>query len=343
MRIDTPFFKADVRPTFDSDAIDRLRYFATVLILCSCALFIMAKQYVGESVQCWAPRQFKKGWEVYAETYCLIENTYHVGMNATNLPTPEQRNNQKFRYYQWVPFILFFLAMALYIPRLVWRILQSLSGTNISIVTANLRKNAISGLDQKKEDDKFSVSKLTICMLSTKVLAVLVLIGSMVFLDFFMGLGPMYGWTVTKQVLQGKQWQESGTFPRVTFCDFEVRELGYVNNWSLQCVLMVNMFNEKLFIALWWWYLVLLCLSIFDLFAFLFRFTVHHQVKFISRILACHTDEPISTTAVGEFNRRVLKIDGINLMHLIYSNATIFEAAEFLSPTWENFAKDKKW
>lgn len=63
------------------------------------------------------------------------------------------------------------------------------------------------------------------------------------FLDYFMGLGPMYGWTITKDILQGRQWQESGSFPRVTFCDFQVRELGYVNNWSLQCVLMVNIRN----------------------------------------------------------------------------------------------------
>lgn len=92
-------------------------------------------------------------------------------------------------------------------------------------------------------DGEFWGSRLTTCILATKFLATILIFISMGFLDYFMGLGPMYGWTITKDILQGRQWQESGSFPRVTFCDFQVRELGYVNNWSLQCVLMVNIRN----------------------------------------------------------------------------------------------------
>ncbi|EFP01451.1 hypothetical protein GCK72_002222 [Caenorhabditis remanei] len=361
MKIETAFYSKTVTPTYDSDAIDRLRYFATVIILSACALFIMTKQYVGQSIQCWAPKQFKGGWEDYAETYCLIENTYYVNMNDTNLPTEGVRGNKELRYYQWVPFILFGLALVLYIPRIIWVILQSVIGINISIVTSYLRQNAIGGFtsdgediekktkqmqskkkaDSEKTNGEFWGSKLTVCLLVTKVFATIMILTSMGFIDYFMGMGPFYGWTVTKDLLEGRQWQESGTFPRVTFCDFEVRELGYVNNWSLQCVLMVNMFNEKLFIALWWWYVVLAVLSIYDIFRFIFRFTVHHQVSFISNILSCTGDSDISDTEVGEFNRKILRIDGVNLTHLVYANATIFEAAEFLKPLWHSF-KEKQ-
>lgn len=114
------------------------------------------------------------------------------------------------------------------------------------------------------------------------------------------------------------------------------RYFSFITNKSIQ----VNMFNEKLFIALWWWYLILAVLSILDIFMFLFRFTVHHQMSFISRILTCTGDTAISTTEVGEFNRKVLKIDGINLVHLVYANATIFEASEFLKPLWRNFKSE---
>uniref|UniRef100_A0A1I7TK60 Innexin n=1 Tax=Caenorhabditis tropicalis TaxID=1561998 RepID=A0A1I7TK60_9PELO len=273
----------------------------------------MAKQYVGESIQCWMPKQFKDGWEDYAETYCLIENTYYVNMNESNLPTEPIRENKELRYYQWVPFILFVLAFVLYIPRIVWVSLQSVIGINISIVTSHLRKNAKKGFTMENEDiekkteqmqykkkkDKnvegeFWGHRLTVCLLVTKVISTIVILLSMGFMDYFMGLGPFYGWTVTMDVLQGRQWQQSGTFPRVTFCDFQIRELGYVNNWSLQCVLMVNMFNEKLFIALWWWYVVLAILSIYDIFRFIFRFTVYHQISFISSILTCTGDNEIN-------------------------------------------------
>ena len=128
----------------------------------------MTKQYVGQSIQCWAPKQFKGGWEDYAETYCLIENTYYVNMNDTNLPTEGVRGNKELRYYQvdarnpkensnlmiiqWVPFILFGLALVLYIPRIIWVILQSVIGINISIVTSYLRQNAIGGFTSDGED-----------------------------------------------------------------------------------------------------------------------------------------------------------------------------------------------
>ncbi|CCD65171.1 Innexin-17 [Caenorhabditis elegans] len=263
MKIDTGFYSKTITPTYDSDAIDRLRYYFTVFLLTSSAFFIMAKQYVGQSIQCWAPKQFKGGWEEYAESYCLIENTYYVHMNNSNLPGPAIRENKELKYYQWVPFILFGLAVVIYIPRVIWNALQSLIGINISIVTSNLRKVAKSGftsenpdIEKKKKemqckkkatsrqvDGEFWGSRLTTCILATKFLATILIFISMGFLDYFMGLGPMYGWTITKDILQGRQWQESGSFPRVTFCDFQVRELGYVNNWSLQCVLMVNIRN----------------------------------------------------------------------------------------------------
>ncbi|TKR93703.1 hypothetical protein L596_008113 [Steinernema carpocapsae] len=76
-----------------------------------------------------------------------------------------------------------------------------------------------------------------------------------------------WGYEVLKDLVLGRSWKVSGNFPRVAFCDVPFRVVGNQNRRprTLQCVLPVNMFNEKIFICLWFWFASLAVLNFINL------------------------------------------------------------------------------
>ena len=81
-------------------------------------------------------------------------------------------------------------------------------------------------------------------------------------LDSFLGMRSeyyIYGLTVAGSLLKASatsatlNWPLSERFPRVTLCDFEIRQLDNVHDYTVQCVLPINLFNEKIFLLIWFW------------------------------------------------------------------------------------------
>lgn len=56
-----------------------------------------------------------------------------------------------------------------------------------------------------------------------KILCVVNIIGQFFMLAYFLGVRhEMFGWNLFVDLVSGRQWHNSGVFPRVTMCDFEV-------------------------------------------------------------------------------------------------------------------------
>lgn len=95
-----------------------------------------------------------------------------------------------------------------------------------------------------------------------------------------------FGVEIIEMLLSGQEWHEMRHFPRVTYCDFKIREIGNQHDWTVQCVLRINLFNEVIYIFMWFWLCILAVFSIIDFLAWTVRLVVPgDKLRFIKRHL----------------------------------------------------------
>ena len=145
---------------------------------------------------------------------------------------------------------------------------------------------------------------------------------------------------------QSHDWSEqtSVRFPRVTMCDLKVRRLGAVHDYYVQCVLPINLFNEKIFLVVWFWLVFVLVVTTLSLLMWIGRFAyLPGQRHYVKRHLAfeqrLNTDNERKRRA-REFVRQYLSQDGVFILRLLAHNTSTVTATEFVTALWDNF-KDK--
>ena len=74
----------------------------------------------------------------------------------------------------------------------------------------------------------------------------------------------MIGIKLIDSFLNETEWPQLAVFPRSTLCEIHIREIGAIHPYLIQCVLRINLFNEVIFVLVWYWLLFLLLIGIFD-------------------------------------------------------------------------------
>ncbi|CDW55967.1 Innexin domain containing protein [Trichuris trichiura] len=356
----------------DDDGIDRLSYYYTCLILLILSVTISAKQYVGQPIQCWVPAQFTGAWEQYAENYCFVQNTYWLAISDNIPDEPENRKELQIGYYQWVPFMLAIEASFFYLPCIVWRLLNWQSGIRLAeLISLASTQRSLSRCDRsqivdiisKHIQESIAIQRafgkssrhgrfitsftlafvkergfyLTILYLAVKLLYLGNAVGQFFLLNAFLyPKHTLWGVSILQDLIHGIEWEQSGHFPRVTMCDFEVRTIGNLHRYTIQCVLMINMFNEKAFLFLWWWFLVVAIATCFNfVYWTLASISSRQLVYFIAkytRILGISN----SHEDVKRFALKCLQRDGLFILRMLSLHVGDLITAEVIKNIWIN-------
>ena len=100
----------------------------------------------------------------------------------------------------------------------------------------------------------FEKHKLSLIYISVKLLYIVIALADLWLLSLFFGNEFYYfGVTVCKHLYKtaGSEKIVETFFPKITLCDFYVRETGNIKTHTVTCVLTINLFTEKIFLIVW--------------------------------------------------------------------------------------------
>lgn len=149
-----------------------------------------------------------------------------------------------------------------------------------------------------------------------------------------------YGFEEMTALAMGEDFISSPRFPRVTMCDFKVRFLGNVHRYSVQCALPINLFNEKVFLFIWAWILLLLIISVIGFFVWVFRAMLpSDRVGYIVNHLRLQgrTDYDSNVTSAYDFTHRYLKQDGVFILRLISHNTNAITVTDITQALYKKY------
>ncbi|TRY68309.1 hypothetical protein TCAL_03015 [Tigriopus californicus] len=272
--------------------VNRLHYRMTVMILFGCSLLVTALEWVGNGskISC-VMEGPDDSWVVppnVINTYCYVLSTFvlpkhyntkightssQVGVGTYN---PKEDDVSYKAYYQWVPYVLFLQGCCFYVPHLIFKLWEGgkvkniISGLHQCIIDRKDRCEKERILAQYFVDSMHSHNFWAIKMLFVEFLNLVNVILNIFFVDVFLqGEFSTYGYQVIKFLEADPENRidpMATVFPRVTKCSFyKYGPSGTIQTHDAICVLPVNIMNEKIYVLLWFWFILLSFVTVISL------------------------------------------------------------------------------
>ncbi|VDM61672.1 unnamed protein product [Angiostrongylus costaricensis] len=258
--------KVDTYPA--EDFVDRLNFGVTVYLLGFFVLITGSKQHFGNPIQCMAPPESPESWVNYYHDYCYIQDklrifdmnvyksvVYETRQRAGTDYTPIGRFPKEDSSKYWSPRVMYYqIGIDLETAIIEARKIRTLIGEDRRSALIKLAKFIRDVLKSKHRRPFLGSSVASLCYVITKWLEVVNGFGQFYMLSCFVGQGDyLWGFHLMVTVLKGSDDPNTGAFPRIVLCDVARFALANLHQQHMQCVLMLNFINEKIYTFLWFW------------------------------------------------------------------------------------------
>lgn len=266
------------REIVTDNPVFRLHYLFTSILLIAFSLMVTARQYFGNPIDC----MMHKDNIQYIDVYCWIHSTFtmpqaHDKTIGKEVAHPGIQNSageemKYYAYYQWVCFVLFFQAALFYIPRWLWKMWEGglmdtiVLGMHIGIMTEEDKNNKKGVLVDYLIRNAGRHTMYAIRYFIAEVLCLVNVIGQMYLMNRFLG-GEFFDYgTRVLAYSEMNQFERADpmvyVFPRMTKCRFhKFGPSGDITRHDALCILPLNIVNEKIYIFIWFWFIILAILS----------------------------------------------------------------------------------
>lgn len=291
----------------------RLHYKASFVILVVFSLLVTSKQYIGDPIDCIVDEIPQN----IMDTYCWIYSTFTIpnlkGIIGENMIQQgvasyvEGKDEVKYhKYYQWVCFALFFQAILFYIPRYLWKTWE---GGKLKMLCQDL--SMLIATEEKRLERIQLVADYLVLnfhrqnmyayqFFFCEFLNFINVIGQIYLVDYFLdGEFSTYGADVVRFTELDQNDRDdpmSRVFPKLTKCTFhKYGGSGSIEKFDGLCVLPINIVNEKIYVFLWFWFILLSVISGLSL---LYRVAVISGSK-LREVLLCARSRITSKFQIG--------------------------------------------
>ena len=211
-----------------------------------------------------------------------------------------------------------------------------------------------------------------------KILNVLNAIFQFFFLRLVFGVEfYKYGFEfIDKQIINKKNYVASSKFfPILSFCDFYIHQnLRQVHTNTIQCLLPINCVNEQIFFIIWFWLVILVIVTFYNLATWMYEYLMPGRINFYYKYISIRINiqnfndinannftrgiyninskrfpvpnekkskEIFCLTKVNlrKFQRNYLGNDGFIMLHIIKSISGTLVFMELLYEIWSDFVR----